>query len=83
MELNSLLVKLLGVEDQLKASYSDGSLFFHFSNINICFNILNKSWAKVYPRKNKNISEKRKLKNKFNPIKGTHFIKRNDLQTRF
>ena len=62
MELNSLLVKLLGVEDQLKASYSDGSLFFHFSNINICFNVLNKSWAKVYPRKEQKYIREKKTK---------------------
>ena len=32
MEVDFLLVKLLGVEDQQQASYSDGSLVFHFSN---------------------------------------------------
>ena len=40
MEVDSLLVKLLGIEDTKQASYSDGSLYFHFSNRDISFNAL-------------------------------------------
>ena len=72
-----LLIKLLEVEDLQQASYSDGWLFFHFSNSNVGFNELTKVL--------RNLDKEQKyikvilIKNKFNPIKSAHFIKGNDL----
>ena len=86
MEVESLLVKLLGAEDLQRASYSDGSLFFRFSNSDNSFNALNGSCAKVYlSKEQKHIKKKRKKlpKNKFDPVKSVHYIKRENMQTLF
>lgn len=45
MKVDSLWVKLFGVEDLKQGSYSDGSFFFHFSYSDIGFNVLSRSCA--------------------------------------
>ena len=41
IKVDSLSVKLFGVEDLKQGSYSDGSFFFHLSYSDIGFNELN------------------------------------------
>ena len=47
VEVDSLLVKLLGTEDLQQASYLDASLFFHLSNSDIGFKALSRSCIKA------------------------------------
>ena len=51
MEVDSLLVWFLGVENLQQASNTDGSLFYHFSKSDIGFNTPNGSCTKAYPSK--------------------------------
>ena len=64
MKVDSPLVKLLGVEDLQQASYSDSSLFFHFSNSDIGFNALSGSYSKAYPSKEQKYIKKKKTDKK-------------------
>ena len=66
MEVDSLLVILLGVEDFSQAAYSDGSLFFHFSNSDIGFNGLNRSCAEAHPIKEQKYIKEKKTNTKKN-----------------
>ena len=61
MEVDSLLV-----EDLPQASYSDGSLFFHFSNSDIGFNRLNRSCAEAHPIKEQKYIKEKKTNTKKN-----------------
>ena len=47
VEVDSLLVKLLGTEDLQQASYLDASSFFHLSNRDIGFKALSRSCTKA------------------------------------
>ena len=77
MEVDSHIVKLLGIEDVLQASFSDSSLFFHFSNSNIGFNVLDRSCAKAYPsKKQKHVKEKKNNRKQIRPYKKCQFYKK-------
>ena len=63
----------------------NSSLFFYFSNSDNIklnhngFNALKRSCPKAYPHKKQKHIKKKLMKNKFDPTKSVHFIKRNTL----
>ena len=78
IEVNSLLVELLGVEDLQQASCSDSPLF----SISVIAILVLMHYTEVVQRnisvKNKNKSEKKLIKETSDPIKSLHIIKKNE-----